>query len=55
VIVGLVGAGGLGRSLTEQLASFDYQAVLAILIAFIIITFGVDMTSQSARRTLRTA
>lgn len=55
VIVGLVGAGGLGRSLTEQLASFDYQAVLATLIVFIVITFIIDIISQSARKSLRTA
>ena len=55
VIVGLVGAGGLGRSLTQQLASFNYQAVLATLIVFIVITFIVDIISQSARKTLRTA
>jgi phosphonate transport system permease protein len=55
VIVGLVGAGGLGRSLTQQLSSFDYQAVLATLIVFIIITFIVDIISQSARKTLRAA
>ncbi len=55
VIVGQVGAGGLGRSLTEQLSSFDNQAVLAILIVFIVITFIVDMISASARKTLRAA
>lgn len=55
VIVGLVGAGGLGRSLTEQLSSFDYPAVLATLIAFIVITFIVDIISASARKTLRAA
>jgi phosphonate transport system permease protein len=55
VIIGLVGAGGLGRSLTEQLSSFDYQAVLAILIVFIVITFIVDMISTSARKSLREA
>jgi len=55
VIVGLVGAGGLGRSLTQQLASFDYQAVLATLIVFIVITFIVDIISASARKTLRAA
>jgi phosphonate transport system permease protein len=55
VIVGLVGAGGLGRSLTEQLSSFDYQAVLAILIVFVVITFIVDMVSASVRKTLRQA
>jgi phosphonate transport system permease protein len=53
VIVGLVGAGGLGRSLTELLSSFDYQAVFAVLIVFIGITFIVDMISSSTRKTLR--
>jgi phosphonate transport system permease protein len=55
VIVGLVGAGGLGRSLTEQLSSFDYQAVFAILFVFIVFTFIADIISASARKTLRTA
>ena len=55
VIVGLVGAGGLGRSLTEHLTTFDYQSVLAILIVFILITFMVDLISANARKTLREA
>lgn len=55
VIVGLVGAGGLGRSLTEHLTSFDYQSVLAILIVFMVITFMVDLISANARKTLREA
>jgi phosphonate transport system permease protein len=53
VIVGLVGAGGLGRELTEQLSGFNYQAVFAILIVFVLITFTVDIFSQSARKTIR--
>ena len=38
VLVGLVGAGGLGTLLTQQLASFDYRGVIATLGAFIAIT-----------------
>jgi len=53
VIVGLVGAGGLGRILTEQLSSFDYKGVLATLIVFIGLTFVVDLISASARGALR--
>jgi phosphonate transport system permease protein len=53
VIVGLVGAGGLGRLLTEQLTSFDYQSVLVTLGCFVILTFGVDWISSTARRALR--
>ena len=53
VIVGLVGAGGLGRLLTEQLSSFDYKGVLTTLIVFLALTFLVDLISASVRRTLR--
>ena len=53
VIVGLVGAGGLGRLLTEQLSSFDYPGVVATLIFFLGLTLLVDLVSASARRGLR--
>jgi phosphonate transport system permease protein len=53
IVVGLVGAGGLGRALTEQLTGFNYPAVLGTLLVFILITFIVDLVSQSARKTMR--
>jgi phosphonate transport system permease protein len=53
VIVGLVGAGGLGRLLQEQLSSFDYRGVLASLIALLVLTFIVDVISALARRAVR--
>ncbi len=53
VIVGLVGAGGLGRLLTEQLSSFDYSGILLSLGCFILLTFAVDWVSHQARRSLR--
>lgn len=53
IVVGLVGAGGLGRQLTEQLSSFDYQSVFTILIVFIAIIFAVDMISANARRAIQ--
>ena len=53
VIVGLVGAGGLGRSLTEQLSSFDYRALIVTLGGFIMLTFVIDWVSATARRSLR--
>ncbi|WP_315789979.1 PhnE/PtxC family ABC transporter permease [Fischerella sp. JS2] len=53
VIVGLIGAGGLGRLLTEQLSNFDYQGLLTTLMVFIGLTFVVDVISASVRRTLR--
>lgn len=53
VIVGLVGAGGLGRLLTEQLSSFDYRSVLLSLVCFVLLTLLVDVTSAGMRRSLR--
>ncbi|HEY9622629.1 MAG TPA: ABC transporter permease subunit [Crinalium sp.] len=53
VIVGLVGAGGLGRLLTEQLSSFNYRGVVVSLSCFIVLTFCVDWVSGVARRSLR--
>jgi len=53
VIVGLVGAGGLGRLLTEQISSFDYGGVVVTLGAFVVLTFGVDLVSSGMRQTLK--
>ncbi len=53
VVVGLVGAGGLGRTLTEQLSAFDYQGVLTTLFVFVGLIFLVDMVSAAARRAFR--
>lgn len=53
VIVGLVGAGGLGRRLTEQLSSFDYSGVVVSLGCFVVLTFAVDALSGMMRRSLR--
>jgi phosphonate transport system permease protein len=53
VIVGLVGAGGLGRLLTEQLSSFDYRSVIVTLGVFVLLTLAVDWVSGVARRSLR--
>ena len=53
VMVGLVGAGGLGRVLTEQLSSFDYDAIVTTLGCYVVLTFLVDMVSAAARRDLR--
>lgn len=53
VVIGLVGAGGLGRVLTEQLIGFNYQGVLTTLIVFVGLTFLVDLISAIARRAFR--
>jgi phosphonate transport system permease protein len=53
VIVGLVGAGGLGRVLTEQLSSFDYGGMVITLSGFVLLTFCVDWLSAVMRRSVR--
>ncbi len=53
VIVGLVGAGGLGRLMTEQLSSFDYSGLAATLGVFIGLTMGVDWVSGWLRSAVR--
>lgn len=52
-MVGLVGAGGLGRLLTERVSSFDYAAVATVIIAYIAIAWLVDLVSAAVRRDLR--
>lgn len=53
VIVGVVGAAGLGRTISEQSARFDYDGILASIVALIVVTLLVDATSSSIRRTIR--
>ena len=53
VLVGLVGAGGLGRLVTEQLSSFDYSGVLSSLMAMFVLTLMVDLMSARARSVVR--
>jgi len=53
IVVGFVGAGGIGRLLGEQMSSFDYRSVATSLIVMIGLTFGVDSLSSRIRRTLR--
>ena len=53
VVVGLVGAGGLGRLLAEQLSSFDYSGVAVTLLFYSVLTFLVDRGSASIRKAYR--
>lgn len=53
VVVGLVGAGGLGVLLARQLAAFDYRGVVATLLALVALTFLVDLLGSALRRSLR--
>jgi phosphonate transport system permease protein len=53
VVVGVVGAGGLGVLLRQQLASFDYHGVLATILTLMLLTLLVDVGSALIRRSLR--
>jgi len=53
VVVGVVGAGGLGLVLDQQLASFDYGGAVTTLLALMALTIVVDFTSAAIRRSLR--
>ena len=53
VIVGVVGAAGLGRRLDEQTSAFDYQGIVATILALLAVTVIVDLASASIRRTIR--
>lgn len=53
VIVGLVGAGGLGLVLEGQLQFFAFEAVSATLLVLLGLTFLVDLAGARLRRALR--
>ena len=53
VLVGLLGAGGLGALLASRVATFDWGAVATVLAALIVLTAAVDLISARARAALR--
>lgn len=55
LVVGAVGAGGLGLALQHQLARFDFGAAVATVLATIVLTFAVDLVSAALRRSLADA
>ena len=53
VVVGVVGAGGLGRILQDQRTSFDFQGMVVTIGALIIVTWFVDRLSSRLRTAFR--
>ena len=53
VLVGLLGAGGLGALLASELATFDWAAVTTVLAAVVVLTWLVDLVSDRARAVVR--
>lgn len=54
VVVGVVGAGGLGQLINEHLAARDFAAVSGAIVALVGISLLIDSVSASLRRSLRT-
>jgi phosphonate transport system permease protein len=53
VVVGVVGAGGLGMLLQTQLVLFDYGGAVTTIAALLVLTVLVDLTSTGMRRAVR--
>jgi phosphonate transport system permease protein len=53
VLVGLLGAGGIGVLLSGRIAAFDWAAVTTVLAAIVLMTLAVDLVSERARTALR--
>jgi phosphonate transport system permease protein len=53
VLVGLLGAGGIGVLLSGRIATFDWAAVTTVLVAIVLLTLAVDLVSDRARTVLR--
>ncbi|WP_432564639.1 PhnE/PtxC family ABC transporter permease [Kineococcus sp. SYSU DK003] len=53
VLVGLLGAGGLGAVLATSLQTFDWPAVTTTLVVLVLLTLAVDLVSDRAREAVR--
>ncbi|QOV40792.1 ABC transporter permease subunit [Streptomyces ferrugineus] len=51
-VVGVVGAAGLGRLLTERLSAFDFPVVTSVLLASLLVSLAVETLGRRLRRTL---
>jgi phosphonate transport system permease protein len=53
VVVGVVGAAGLGRLLEERRAAFDFPSMMTAVLALLVLSLAVDFISAAARRSWR--
>lgn len=51
-VIGLVGAGGIGATLTTAFSRYEFETVSAILILIIVLVFGAELVSGRIRRRL---
>lgn len=52
VVIGIVGGGGIGATLSVEFARFNYSNVSAIVVLLFVVVFSIDLVSQSIRRRL---
>ena len=52
-ILGIVGAGGIGRLLDERRAFYTYEDVSLIILEILVVVVLIELLSQQARRRLR--
>ncbi len=52
VVLGIVGAGGIGFLLTEYMRLFQYQNVATVLLTILVLVMGIDAVSGYTRRKL---
>ncbi|MEM8962988.1 MAG: phosphonate ABC transporter, permease protein PhnE [Acidobacteriota bacterium] len=52
MVLGLVGAGGIGMVLEEQRTTFQYQRVTLIILAIFVVVLLIERTAELARRRL---
>ena len=55
VVVGVVGAGGLGQLMNDHLAARDFAAVTGVVLALLAVTAAIDRASSGLRGLLRVA
>jgi len=53
IVVGFVGAAGLGREFRLRMSYFHYSDVLLLLIVYVLLVFAVDAASGVLRRLSR--
>lgn len=54
IVVGVVGAGGLGQLMAEHLAARDFTALSSAMLAIVGLSWAIDAISRAVRRALRT-
>jgi len=52
VVLGLVGAGGIGVELRAAMNLFQYQQALAVILLILVVVVGIEQVSARIRRRL---